>query len=123
MMARSTKGSNQRPDTLMQDRTAVVSIKVLLQRTAGPYIGVSGARAKFDPQVTAFCPAQIPESTPECCHLGLLSRIVFRKARQYADQPCPTLLLRARRDRRAPEQCDELATPHGAYPKAKDREL
>src|SRR5262249_31609061 len=40
MMARSTKSSNQRPDTLMQDRTSAVSIKVLLQRTAGPYIWV-----------------------------------------------------------------------------------
>src|SRR6516165_2572235 len=41
MMARSTKGSNQRPDTLMQDRKSAVSIKVLLQRTAGPYIWVN----------------------------------------------------------------------------------
>src|SRR6516162_7151921 len=39
MMARSTRGSNQRPDTLMQDRTSANSMKVLLQRTAGPYIG------------------------------------------------------------------------------------
>src|SRR6516164_3924635 len=41
MMARSTKGSNQRPDTLMQDRKSAVSIKVLLQRTTGPYIRVN----------------------------------------------------------------------------------
>src|SRR5262245_64581893 len=41
MMARSTKGSNQRPDTLMQDRTSANSMKVLLQRTAGPYIWVN----------------------------------------------------------------------------------
>src|SRR5262245_9645631 len=40
MMARSTKGSNQRPDTLMQDRTSANSMKVLLQRTAGPYMWV-----------------------------------------------------------------------------------
>src|SRR6516162_6253568 len=40
MMARSTRGSNQRPDTLMQDRTSANSMKVLLQRTAGPYIWV-----------------------------------------------------------------------------------
>src|SRR6266436_1706897 len=39
-MARSTKGSNQRPDTLMQDRTSANSTKVLLQRTAGPYMWV-----------------------------------------------------------------------------------
>src|SRR5262249_12705227 len=43
MMARSTKGSNQRPDTLMQDRTSADPIKVLLQRTAGPYIGSSAS--------------------------------------------------------------------------------
>src|SRR5262252_10771998 len=41
MMAGSTRGSNQRPDTLMQDRTSANSIKVLLQRTAGPYIWVT----------------------------------------------------------------------------------
>jgi hypothetical protein len=41
MMARSTRGSNQRPDTLMQDRTSANSMKVLLQRTAGPYIRVT----------------------------------------------------------------------------------
>src|SRR5262249_9865396 len=40
MMARSIKGSSQRPDTLMQDRTSANSMKVLLQRAAGPYIGV-----------------------------------------------------------------------------------
>jgi hypothetical protein len=39
-MARSTKSSNQRPDTLMHDRTSANSMKVLLQRTAGPYIRV-----------------------------------------------------------------------------------
>src|SRR6516164_3046762 len=56
MMARSTRGSNQRPDTLMQDRTSANSMKVLLQRTAGPYIG-SGAditrllsNVRFTPQ-------------------------------------------------------------------------
>jgi hypothetical protein len=38
MMARSTTCSNQRPDTLMQDRTSANSMKVLLQRAAGPYI-------------------------------------------------------------------------------------
>src|SRR6516165_4205538 len=48
MMARSTKGSNQRPDTLMQDRKSAVSIKVLLQRTAGPYIRVKSAPGNRD---------------------------------------------------------------------------
>jgi hypothetical protein len=39
MMARSTARSNRRPDTLMQDRIYRI-VKNLLQRTAGPYIGV-----------------------------------------------------------------------------------
>jgi len=38
MMARSTTRSNQRPDTLMQDRSPPARRR-LLQRTAGPYIG------------------------------------------------------------------------------------
>ena len=37
MMARSTNRSNQRPDTLMQDRNT--TSPNLLRRTAGPYIG------------------------------------------------------------------------------------
>jgi hypothetical protein len=37
------KCSNQRPDTLMQDRISHVDEK-LLQRTAGPYIGVNMSR-------------------------------------------------------------------------------
>src|SRR6516225_7040723 len=52
MMARSIKGSNQRPDTLMQDRTSANSMKVLLQRTAGPYIWVKSRRSV----VTERCP-------------------------------------------------------------------
>ena len=39
MMARSTTRSNQKPDTLMQDRISQ-SCRNLLRRTAGPYIRV-----------------------------------------------------------------------------------
>ena len=39
MMARSTTRSNQRPDTLMQDRRRQFH-EIFLQRTAGPYIRV-----------------------------------------------------------------------------------
>ena len=39
MMARSSNRSNQRPDTLMQDQSLQID-EILLQRTAGPYIGV-----------------------------------------------------------------------------------
>src|SRR5690349_22832697 len=49
MMARSSKGSNQRPDTLMRDRTVRQPEEVFLQRTAGPYIWVrSGAVNRSD---------------------------------------------------------------------------
>src|ERR1700686_4714076 len=40
MMARSTTRSNQRPDTLMQDRHRQFD-EIFLQRTAGPYIRVN----------------------------------------------------------------------------------
>jgi hypothetical protein len=39
-MARSTTRSNQRPDTLMQDRRRQFD-EIFLQRTAGPYIRVN----------------------------------------------------------------------------------
>src|SRR5260370_10639866 len=44
MMARSTNRSNQRPDTLMQDRKPR-DRRNLLRRTAGPYIGSKTAMA------------------------------------------------------------------------------
>jgi len=44
MMARSTTSSNQRPDTLMQDRYRQLD-EDLLRRTAGPYIGVKVSHA------------------------------------------------------------------------------
>src|SRR5262245_30128782 len=43
MMARSTTSSNQRPDTLMQDRSCQLD-ENLLRRTAGPYIRVNHRR-------------------------------------------------------------------------------
>ena len=48
MMARSTNRSNQRPDTLMQDRKRT-DRRNLLQRTAGPYIRVRLGRATHRP--------------------------------------------------------------------------
>src|SRR5262245_12656519 len=52
-MARSIKGSSQRPDTLMQDRTSANSMKVLLQRAAGPYIGVKTGSALAEHKTSA----------------------------------------------------------------------
>jgi hypothetical protein len=47
MMARSTTRSNQRPDTLMQDRIYQI-VEIFLHRTAGPYIRVnSGSQGKL----------------------------------------------------------------------------
>src|ERR1035437_2112232 len=47
MMVRSTTSSNQRPDTLMQDRSRQID-ENLLQRTAGPYIGVKLRRTQCE---------------------------------------------------------------------------
>jgi hypothetical protein len=47
MMARSTTCSNQRPDTLMQDRICRID-ENLLQRTAGPYIRVTTGKAQSE---------------------------------------------------------------------------
>jgi hypothetical protein len=44
-MARSTMRSNQRPDTLMQDRICRID-ENLSQRTAGPYIRVKPCRKR-----------------------------------------------------------------------------
>jgi hypothetical protein len=54
MMARSSC-SNQRPDTLMQDRISQID-EIFLQRTAGPYI-----RVNLSPQtIFGECPVCPP---------------------------------------------------------------
>jgi hypothetical protein len=52
MMARSTTRSNQRPDTLMQDRICQVD-QTLLQRAAGPYIRVKTGNALTERNISA----------------------------------------------------------------------
>src|SRR5215471_12990878 len=54
MMARSTKGSNQRPDTLMQDRHILQLGEIFLQRTAGPYIWVRTDKTQREHNRSAF---------------------------------------------------------------------
>src|SRR5262245_33692207 len=85
MMARSTRGSNQRPDTLMQDRTSANSMKVLLQRTAGPYIWVNSvgdrrrhtaAHVRFAPESEHGSGSFPPSTLGECRHRGLARRRV-----------------------------------------------
>jgi hypothetical protein len=46
IVARSTKRSNRRPDTLMQDRQPP-NRRNFLRHTAGPYIGVKPGRNLF----------------------------------------------------------------------------
>ena len=59
MMARS-KSSNQRPDTLMQDRNRQLD-ENLLQRAAGPYIWVKGRRGRRADGTAGLPPApEIP---------------------------------------------------------------
>ena len=89
-------------------------------------IRITGAPAKFDPEIAAFRPPQLRERIPERRDLRLRSRIALRKAHQHADQPHPFGLLRTRRDRpcrRAAEECDELAPPHGLSLKPKGHTL
>ena len=61
MMARS-KCSNQRPDTLMQDRYRRID-EILLRRTAGPYIWVKFDRGAAGSIVRLFVVA-------EACRVG-----------------------------------------------------
>jgi hypothetical protein len=62
MMARSTKRSNQRPDTLMQDRRRQFD-EIFLQRAAGPYIRVKSAILTAG-QPLPICPDQRTFSAP-----------------------------------------------------------
>src|SRR3954453_1721343 len=59
MMARS-KCSNQRPDTLMQDRSPPAR-RNHLQRTAGPY---NGSNAAPPPSAVASAPPQAADMSP-----------------------------------------------------------
>ena len=58
----------------------------------------------------------------KCCYSGLSFPIVGHH--QQPDPPHSLRLLRTRRERpcrRAAQQRDEVAPPHGAYPQAKDQ--
>src|SRR6266478_3528067 len=55
MMARSTTRSNLRPDTLMQDRRRQFD-EIVLQRTAGPYIGVNNLGRTHCEQMSSGLP-------------------------------------------------------------------
>ena len=73
MMARSTTHSNQRPDTLMQDRHRQFD-EIFLQRTAGPYIRVKSRKTQCEHMFSALPPNNGHRATtaacPSCAKLG-----------------------------------------------------
>src|SRR6188508_1237489 len=62
MMARARR-SNQRPDTLMQDRYRQLD-EILLLRTAGPYIGSNAAQSNS--LCSDLCPLCLQERPNYC---------------------------------------------------------
>src|SRR5262249_15137075 len=68
------KGSNQRPDTLMQDRIRPLD-EVLLQRTAGPYIG-SEADIARSPSHVRFTPKSGQTADRLICLLCAMSGLM-----------------------------------------------
>jgi hypothetical protein len=54
-MAGSTMRSNQRPDTLMQDRSRQID-ETLLRRTAGPYIWVKSGNSHREHLLSTLAP-------------------------------------------------------------------
>jgi hypothetical protein len=87
---------------------------------------VARAPAIDELDIAALCPAQGLKGLPEN-HDPRLPFWVIRDTHQYANTAHAIRLLRARRKRphcrRAGNDGDEVAPPHGAYPKAKDRRL
>src|SRR6516225_2560115 len=79
------------------------------------HIRITIAPAKFDPEIAAFRPPQLRESTTQRRHRRLPSRIALHKAHEHADQPYPVRLLRTREkrpcNRGATKERNELAPP------------
>src|SRR5262249_50315372 len=82
---------------------------------------------KLHPHVTAVDPSQLLQSLLQGCDATLPLGVVLGEDGEHADPARLVRLLRARRERPScrctAEQCDELAPPHGAYPKARDHGL
>src|SRR6516225_6290905 len=99
---------------LTEDRVGPQIDQLFCERS--DLIRISGAPAKFDPEITAFRPPQLRERSPECCEPRLHSRVVLRKADQNADAPQSVGLLRTRDkrpcNRRATKERNELAPLH-----------
>jgi hypothetical protein len=78
MMVRSMS-SNTRPDTLMQDRT-LQAYRLLLQRTAGPYIGVKTSNAQNEQVFSGL--SSIADIQPQQFQMSLvLPSPAFREGR------------------------------------------
>src|SRR5438067_12129246 len=77
---------------------------------------MTGAKARFDPQIAAFLPSQLRKLVPECSNVRLRDRSVLRQVKQRANHLHRADLLRTCDERpcgcRAAEQPDELAPPH-----------
>jgi len=76
-------------------------------------VRITAAPAKFDPEIAAFCPPELCELTPECCHVRPRTLVTNH---QHADAPYPLRLLCASYERptcrRTADKFDELAPPH-----------
>jgi hypothetical protein len=77
MVARSMTRSNQRPNTLMQDRSPPVRQR-LLQRTAGPYIWVNRYRIALSARCPFITQSLTSEQTSPVDALGPISDIRAR---------------------------------------------
>src|SRR5207244_12368427 len=77
---------------------------------------MTGAKARFEPQIAAFLPSQLRKLVPECSNVRLRDRSVLRQVKQRANHLHRADLLRTCDERpcgcRAAEQPDELAPPH-----------
>src|SRR5262249_54356320 len=88
---------------------------------------VSPGPAILNLEILADRPTHLLQPLQECRVALLHLRIGGVVRHEYAHAPHPPGLLCARRERPScrctGEQCDELAPPHGAYPKARDHGL
>src|SRR5262245_5713550 len=76
---------------------------------------IGGSPAGVDPHIATDAPAQLLQPLQERPNAGLKFHIVRSGGQDYADEPHPLGLLRARRQRprrRRAEQRDEVAPPH-----------
>ena len=83
------------------------------RRMAANFGCIGRGPAGVDPHIATDGPARKRKPLQECCHPGLILRIICGCVQEHADAPHALGLLRARRERprsrRAAEQRDELA--------------